>query len=82
MATATKYIISGNVQGVFFRATARDLATELGLKGSVKNLSGGAVELIVMGNAEPLIEKLKHEFKISSIKESPCAESFKGFSIV
>ncbi len=35
--------ISGDVQGVFFRKTAHDKATELGLTGWVKNLSNGKV---------------------------------------
>ena len=42
-------IIHGKVQGVFFRASARDKANELGLKGWIRNNSDGSVEIIAEG---------------------------------
>jgi len=42
-------IISGLVQGVFFRANTRDRARSLGLKGWVKNRSDGKVEGLFEG---------------------------------
>lgn len=44
--------ISGRVQGVFYRATARDVAMNLNLKGWVKNLSDGGVEAVAEGDEE------------------------------
>jgi acylphosphatase len=44
--------ISGRVQGVFYRSSARRLALELGLKGWVRNLSDGHVDAIVEGDEE------------------------------
>lgn len=41
--------VSGRVQGVFFRASARDKATSLGLTGWVRNLASGEVELLIEG---------------------------------
>jgi acylphosphatase len=41
--------VSGRVQGVFFRANTRAEAKRLGLKGWVKNLPGGGVELVAEG---------------------------------
>ncbi len=41
--------ISGLVQGVFYRASARDEALALGLKGWVRNLLNGDVEAEVEG---------------------------------
>jgi acylphosphatase len=38
-------LIKGRVQGVFYRAFARDIATQLGLRGWVRNLSDGSVEV-------------------------------------
>lgn len=35
--------ITGKVQGVFFRATTKAVADQLGIKGFVKNLENGAV---------------------------------------
>ena len=42
--------ITGQVQGVFFRDSTRQQANELGLKGGVRNLSDGRVEVQVSGN--------------------------------
>lgn len=41
--------VTGRVQGVFYRASARDKAQELGLCGFVKNESDGAVYILVEG---------------------------------
>lgn len=41
--------VSGIVQGVFYRATAKEKALSMGLTGWVKNLPDGRVELIVCG---------------------------------
>ena len=44
--------ITGFVQGVFFRAEARDRARSLGLAGWVRNAPDGSVEAIFEGDAE------------------------------
>jgi acylphosphatase len=49
--------VSGTVQGVFFRANAVSVATKLGLKGFVRNLPDGSVEIVAEGEKE-LLEKL------------------------
>jgi len=46
--------IVGLVQGVAFRAYARDEATRLGVTGWVRNCSDGAVEVIAEGPEEAL----------------------------
>ncbi len=43
-------LVSGDVQGVFFRATARDMAARLGLRGWVRNTSDGKVEAVFEGD--------------------------------
>ena len=43
-------IISGRVQGVFFRKNAREKAEELKLFGWVKNTTDDKVEIFVQGN--------------------------------
>jgi acylphosphatase len=50
-------IVSGIVQGVFFRANTRDTAGMLGVKGWVKNKHDGAVEIAAEGDKEK-IERL------------------------
>ncbi len=42
-------LVSGKVQGVFYRAHAREFALELGLTGTIDNLDTGSVEIIVEG---------------------------------
>jgi acylphosphatase len=42
-------IIKGKVQGVFYRATAKDVADDLGIKGWIKNTEDDDVEAIVTG---------------------------------
>ena len=44
-----RYLVTGRVQGVFFRKATRRKALELGLDGWVRNLSGGEVELAAAG---------------------------------
>lgn len=47
-------LISGKVQGVFFRASARNLARELGLRGWIRNNEEGKVESMATGESEAL----------------------------
>ena len=52
--SCTRYVVSGRVQGVFYRATTRDIASELGLVGWVRNQAEGSVELLACGSNESL----------------------------
>jgi acylphosphatase len=58
---------SGQVQGVGFRATCRELARQIpGLAGWVSNLADGRVRLTVRGPAEDvagLVERLQQTFQ-------------------
>ena len=45
---------SGRVQGVSYRAYAADEAMRLGLRGWVRNRSGGQVEALVEGDEETI----------------------------
>lgn len=47
-------VISGKVQGVFFRATAKDVADEIGITGWVKNTEQGDVEIKATGSHDQL----------------------------
>jgi acylphosphatase len=51
--------ISGRVQGVFFRDSARQKAEELGLAGWVKNLPDGKVEAVFEGPSERVREMVR-----------------------
>ncbi|MGH8234612.1 MAG: acylphosphatase [Rhodanobacteraceae bacterium] len=44
-----RFIVTGRVQGVFFRASTREQALRLGLTGYAKNLADGNVEVVACG---------------------------------
>jgi acylphosphatase len=48
--SAARFIVSGKVQGVWFRASARDQAQALGLRGSARNLADGRVDVLAVGD--------------------------------
>jgi acylphosphatase len=45
-------LVSGRVQGVWFRAQARDRASALGVGGFARNLADGRVEIEAQGEPE------------------------------
>lgn len=47
-----RFIVEGKVQGVYFRKYTHQKANELGLKGFVRNLANGNVEVIAEGTGE------------------------------
>lgn len=87
-----RVMISGDVQGVFFRISTQDKAKELKLTGWVKNIFTNAVEILAEGDREKLslftgwlqlgppnatIEKISIEWEESLDKEFPSFEIHK-----
>jgi acylphosphatase len=58
MKSRVHVVISGRVQGVWFRASTRDKAQQLGLTGWVKNTSEGNVEAVFEGEGKLIDEML------------------------
>ena len=52
-------IVHGRVQGVFFRTTTVDVASNLGLKGYAKNMPDGTVEVVAEGPEDKLKELIE-----------------------
>jgi len=50
--TRAHVFVSGRVQGVYYRATTREQATDRGVNGWVRNLDDGRVEAVFEGPAE------------------------------
>jgi acylphosphatase len=51
-------IVSGRVQGVFFRDTCERVATGLGVRGWVRNRADGSVEVVAEGSRDAVSELL------------------------
>jgi acylphosphatase len=51
---SARFLVSGRVQGVCYRASTREQALGLGLMGYAKNLPDGRVEVLASGTAEAL----------------------------
>ncbi|MCG1003407.1 MULTISPECIES: acylphosphatase [Halobacterium] len=57
--TRAHVLVSGKVQGVYYRATTREQATERGVDGWVRNLQDGRVEAVFEGpedDVEAIVE--------------------------
>jgi len=61
--TRNRVLVSGRVQGVFFRDTCRRVASEHGVAGWVRNLPDGRVEAVFEGPEEDvgrLVDWMRH----------------------
>lgn len=54
MDAAARFLVSGKVQGVWFRASTREQALALGVRGVARNLDDGRVEVLAAGEAGAL----------------------------
>ena len=54
-----KILLSGLVQGIFFRAFIKEKADKLGIKGHVRNLEGGGMEIFLEGEDSKVEEMIK-----------------------
>lgn len=87
--TTVHVIVSGKVQGVFFRDYTRRRAMELGLSGWVRNLSDGSVEVLVDGrkkDVDAMISWFQDGSPLSLVTsviadEIFPTEKYKGFTI-
>ena len=89
MNSRVNIIISGRVQGVWFRASTKQKADQLGITGWVRNNSNGCVEAVFEGDEETIQEMLEwcHQgptyAKVKDVKvtKSTPTNDFEGFSI-
>ncbi|CAN5527352.1 acylphosphatase [soil metagenome] len=54
MTIRRRLLVSGRVQGVFYRDSCRREAEEKGIAGSARNLSDGRVEVILEGDEDAI----------------------------
>ncbi len=86
----TKHVvITGRVQGVYFRAYTKDAAEQYKINGWVKNKSDGTVEAVIQGKKED-IEQMIQWFHTGSpassvnnviVKDKPGSPNFTEFEI-
>lgn len=67
-----QFVVKGRVQGVFFRASTRDVAESLGIRGHAINLANGDVEVIACGSelaTDRILGWLKVGPKLASVDD-------------
>jgi acylphosphatase len=90
MSRTVNIIVSGKVQGVYFRANAQKQAEKFGVTGWVKNLPDGAVEILAQGKHDaiaqligwchkgPMFAKVA-DVKVTDLFHQP---TFSGFEVL
>ena len=75
-----RFRVSGKVQGVYFRHSARLEANRLGIRGLARNLPDGSVEVLAQGSA-PAVAALRQWLKrgpaqarVDSVLETDAAD--------
>jgi acylphosphatase len=90
MKKAAKILVTGTVQGVFFRQFVKEHADKLKLTGYVRNLESGQLEVIAEGEGES-IERLSNLIKQGNehsqirnviVEERKWSGDFKDFKIM
>jgi acylphosphatase len=82
-------LIKGKVQGVFFRATAKEVADHLGVKGWVKNSGDDDVEAMATGTEEAVQQFIEwcrvgpRKAEVEDVTVTPKEETpFSDFSVL
>ena len=86
--SGARFLITGKVQGVWFRASAREQALALQLRGFARNLPDGGVEVVAIGEhaaleqLEAWLRRGPELARVSGVERQPLASSvtFTGFS--
>ena len=87
---AARLTVQGTVQGIFFRQFVKEHADDLKLRGFVRNLENGTVEIIVEGEMEQIerlvrfVQKGPEHSQIRNVKveEKKWSGEFKEFKIL
>lgn len=82
-------VVSGRVQGVFFRASLAKEANRLGLRGYVRNLTDGRVEFVAIGEKPKVTELIAWSHtgpvlaRVSGVdlQDFSGEDTFTGFSV-
>lgn len=85
---AARFFVRGRVQGVWFRASTRDVATRLGLFGHARNLADGRVDVLAVGDADAIealaawLQQGPPGARVDGVVREPAAvEAVAGFEV-
>ncbi|NIJ94105.1 acylphosphatase [Xanthomonas campestris] len=77
---AARFLVTGVVQGVWFRAATRERAVALGLRGHARNLPDGSVEVLAAGT-DAALDALETRLwqgppaaRVAAVTRMPCAQ--------
>jgi acylphosphatase len=87
--TEAHVVVSGRVQGVWFRGTTQEVAERSGVSGYVRNLPDGRVEAVLQGEQGRVLEVLEFMRKGPpgavvtdvAVDWRPQSEEYDGFRI-
>ncbi|CAD1788411.1 acylphosphatase [Xanthomonas arboricola pv. juglandis] len=77
---AARFLVTGVVQGVWFRAATRERAVALGLRGHARNLPDGSVEVVAAGTdaaldaLETWLWQGPPAARVAAVTRMPCAQ--------
>jgi acylphosphatase len=74
---ARRCYVSGRVQGVFYRASTRERAQQLGCRGYARNLADGRVEVLAVGEpaaVDALVAWLWRGPPAAHVQDVQCAD--------
>ena len=81
-------LFTGHVQGVGFRYTAHNIASRHDVRGYVRNLPDGRVEMIVEGApaqvqlvVDAVCDRMQTFIRQTNMDDSPATGEFSGFTI-
>jgi len=75
MQVARRYLVHGRVQGVGFRYFVQHVADSLGMKGWVRNLDDGSVEVYAIGS------RAEHDEFSGRLRKGPGMSDVRGVEL-
>ena len=85
---AARFFVRGRVQGVWFRASTRDVTIRHGLTGHARNLADGRVDVLAVGDADAIealaawLQQGPPGARVDGVVREPAAvEAVAGFEV-
>ncbi len=90
MKKSVKLIVKGTVQGVFYRQFCKENADKLNVKGFVRNLENGDVEVVLEGDSDEVDMMIRlcrkgqkyAQIRNVEVEEKKWGGEFEGFKVL